>query len=149
MMADNQESMTDRNPKTKPVIDDPWEDLVVSLLSVNNCSLERTYQSIEGLRKERLSDPTNLEKWGHGDLVARLKAAGCDRGPFLTNLFAFRLANLGALIHSKGVDACTKVISGRDTGAIDELLLPVNGIGPKVIENFYLLRDIHVKRRIG
>jgi hypothetical protein len=53
-------------------------------------------------------------------------------------LFALRLANLGALIQSKGIDSCTKTISGRDTRVIEELLLPVNGIGPKVITNFYL-----------
>ena len=63
----------------------------------------------------------------------------------MTSLFALRLANLGALIQGKGLDSCTKAISGRDARTIEELLLPVNGIGPKVIANFYLLRDIHKK----
>jgi hypothetical protein len=134
--------MAGQEPKTKPVIDDPWEDLVVSLLSVNQYSLERTYRSIEGLREQGLSNPTNLKQWGRGDFVARMKAAGCDRGAFMTDLFALRLANLGALIQNRGLDSCTKVISGRDTHAIEELLLPVSGIGPKVIANFCLLRDI-------
>ncbi|MDZ4797978.1 MAG: hypothetical protein SGI92_07440 [Bryobacteraceae bacterium] len=134
--------MAEQNLKTKPDADDPWEDLVVSLLSVNQYSLERTYESIGGLREQGLFNPTNLEQWEHGELVARLKAAGCDRGAFMTGLFALRLANLGALIQSKGLDNCTKAISGRDAHAIEKLLLPVNGIGPKVIANFYLLREI-------
>ena len=60
----------------------------------------------------------------------------------MTNLFAHRLANLGALIQSKGLDSCTKTISGRDARKIEDLLLAVSGIGPKVIANFYLLREI-------
>ncbi len=60
----------------------------------------------------------------------------------MTSLFALRLAHLGALIQSKELDTCAKTISGRDKRAIEELLLPVNGIGPKVIANFYLLREI-------
>ena len=137
--------MADRERKTKSTIDDPWEDLVVSLLSVNQYSLERTYESIKGLREQGLFNPTKLMQLDHDEFVARLKAAGCDRGTFMTSLFGLRLANLGALIQSKGLDTCAKTISGRDTRAIEELLLPVNGIGPKVIANFYLLRDIPKK----
>ena len=109
---------------------------------MNQYSLERTYESINGLREQGLFNATNLAQWEHGSFVAHLKAAGCDRGNFMTNLFALRLANLGALIQRKGLDSCTRVISGRDTRAIEEMLLPVNGIGPKVIANFYFLRDI-------
>jgi hypothetical protein len=76
--------MAEQEPKTKAAVDDPWEDLVVSLLSVNQYSLERTYESIKGLREQGLFNPTKLKQWDHGEFVARLKAAGCDRGPFMT-----------------------------------------------------------------
>ena len=115
------------------------------MLSVNQYSLERTYESIARLREQGLFNPQNLTQWGQAEIVACLKYAGCDRGPFMTNLFALRLANLGALIESKGLDACNKIISERDTRMIEELLLPVNGIGPKVIANYCLLRDISKK----
>jgi len=84
-------------------------------------------------------------RWEQDEIVRRLKSAGCDRGQFMTNLFALRLAALGKMIKVKGIDACTKIISGRDTRAIEELLLPVNGIGPMVLENFYVLRGIPLK----
>ena len=125
--------------------DDPWEDLVISILSVNNWSLEQTYRSIGGLRKEGLVDPRSLVKWDQTEIVERLKSAGYDRGPFMTNLFALRLANVGALIRSRGLHECSEVISGRNPRAVEELLLPVNGIGPKTIANFCLLRDIPKK----
>jgi hypothetical protein len=134
--------MPEMQHSTRKRVDNPWEDLVVSILSVNQYSLERTYLSIEGLRREGLFDPQHLMSWSQSEILERLKAAGCDRGPFMTSLFALRLSNLGVLIESKGIDACGKVISGRDTRAIEELLLPVNGIGPKVIANFYILHEV-------
>src|ERR1035441_2872807 len=112
--------MQEREAEHKPAIDDVWEDLVVSILSVNQYSLERTYQSIQGLRKQGLLDPNKLMYWGQGEIVDRLKAAGCDRGPFMTNLFALRLCNLGALMEGRGVDACRKIMSSRDNRAIKE-----------------------------
>ena len=134
--------MHEREHIAKVLDDDPWEDLVISILSVNQYSLEHTYRSIDGLRKEGLVDPRCLMKWHQTEIVERLKSSGCDRGPFMTNLFALRLANVGALIRSRGLEDCKRLISGRDRHAFEELLLPVNGIGPKTIANFCFLRDI-------
>jgi hypothetical protein len=127
---------------TQVLADNPWEDLVISILSVNNWSLDHTYRLVDGLRKEGLFDPQHLMEWDHKDIAKHLKAAGCNRGLFMTNLFALRLANLGTLIDRRGVEHCAKIISSTDTTAIEELLLPVNGIGPRVIANFCTLRDI-------
>jgi hypothetical protein len=134
--------MSDRETLKESTIDnsDPWQDLVVSILSVNQYSLERTYRCVSGLREHGLFDPTKLGQWGPPDIVEKLKLAGCDRGPFMTSLFAQRLGNLGALIKSKGADRCAQVIAGTNVQAIEGLLLPVNGVGPKVLANFRLLR---------
>jgi hypothetical protein len=123
-------------------VDDPWADLVVSVLSVNNRSLENIYTHIDTLRKQGLFQPKNLSTWNLETLVARLKAGGYDRGAFMTNLFALRLANLGQHVQQVGLDACSKIIAGGDVKAIERLLLPVNGIGPAVIRNFCFLRNI-------
>jgi hypothetical protein len=125
--------------------DDLWGDLVVSILSVNRYSLERTYSSFECLREQGLVDPNQLVWLGPAEIVARLKSAGYDRGPFMTNLFALRVCNLGMLIELRGVETCTKILSSADKTAIKELLLAVNEIGPKVIENFVFLRNIGKK----
>lgn len=137
--------MPEIEPKTNLTADDAWGDLVVSILSVNQYSLERTYRSIDGLREQGLFRPENLMRLELSEIVWRLKSAGCDRGKFMTNLFALRLAALGMLIETKGLEACAKILSSRDARAIEELLLPVNGIGPKVFANFYLLRGIPQK----
>jgi len=134
------------NPKRGATNDDPWEDLVVSLLSVNQYSLEKTYEHIDGLRKQGLFSPKNLASWDQEEILRRLKAGGCDRGEFMTNLFALRLANLGRFVNENDPDACFAVLSGGNVKAIEALLLPVNGIGPKVIHNFCCLRDIPTKK---
>jgi|ERR1039458_7073655 endonuclease III-like uncharacterized protein len=134
--------MPQKEPSNKPAIDDPWEDLVISLLSVNQYSLEHTYRSLDGLREQGLFDPKNLVRWDQDQVADRLKSAGCNRGQFMTNLFALRLCNLGVLLETKGIDASTRIIASCDRKAIEDFLLPVNGIGPKVIANFCLLREI-------
>jgi endonuclease III-like uncharacterized protein len=125
-------------------MDDPWEDLVVSMLSVNQYSLERTYAAIEGLRREHIAVPSNLARWQTQEMEGRLRAAGYDRGPFMTDLFAKRLCALGALIRDKGADVCEKVIGGFDMEAIQGLLLPVHGIGPVVLRKFFVLRNLDI-----
>ena len=125
-------------------IDDPWEDLVVAILSVNQYSLERTYGAIGGLRRERVADPANLARWQPQEIEERLRAAGYDRGAFMTGLFAKRLYALGALIRDKGVNACRNVIGSADMAAIHGLLLPVHGIGPVVLRKFFVLRNIDI-----
>jgi hypothetical protein len=122
--------------------DDVWEDLVVAILSVNQYSLERTYTAIAGIRREGISTPDDLASWELEEIVARLKAAGCDRGLFMTQLFAVRLAALGMAIRSRGIEVFGRILLSNDPAAINNLLLPINGIGPKVLRNFFLLRGI-------
>ncbi len=120
----------------------PWEDLVVSILSVNQYSLERTYGSVEGLRKQKITEVSTLMRSDSDEIEQKLKAAGCDRGPFMTKLFAVRLSALGAFIQAQGADECERVLESQNAKAIESLLLPIKGIGPVVLKNFYLLRGI-------
>jgi hypothetical protein len=120
--------------------DDIWEDLIVSILSVNQYSLERTYGALESLRCAGLFDPANLVKWEADEFVRRLKAAGCDRGEFMTSLFAVRLASLGHFLSQTGIEKVAKILRSKNRVLIEETLLPVNGIGPKVIRNYCFLQ---------
>jgi hypothetical protein len=60
----------------------------------------------------------------------------------MTNLFAVRLAWLGMAVESRGIAVCTRILLSKDPAAISDLLLPINGIGPKALRNFFLLRGI-------
>jgi hypothetical protein len=52
-----------------------------------------------------------LNKWELEEIVARLKSAGCDRGPFMTKLFAVRLACLGMAVESRGIGLCRGILN--------------------------------------
>jgi endonuclease III-like uncharacterized protein len=117
-----------------------WEDLILAILSTNNYSLEKTYSAIDTLRREKLFDPQNLVRWTSEEIRVRLRRGGYDRGDFMTRLFADRLASLGQFVKSVGVEECERVLQKGKTSEVSKLLLTVKGIGPKVLESFYLLR---------
>lgn len=123
-------------------IDHPWDGLVVSILAVNQYSLERTFAVVGGLRAAKLTDPENLMHWTLGDMAEKLKSAGCKRGAFMTTLFARRLCALGEFIRKNGAAQCEAILSSGDRESIARLLLPVHGIGPKVLKNFFLLHGL-------
>ena len=60
----------------------------------------------------------------------------------MTYLFAERLASLGTFAKRNGIANCETVMKGHDARALENLLLPINGIGKTVLENFFVLRKI-------
>jgi hypothetical protein len=118
-----------------------WEDLVLAILSVNQYSLEKTYLAAETLRREGLFHPQNLARWTSKEIGTRLRNGGYDRGGFMTWLFADRLESLGKFVESVGVEECEKVLLRAETNEVKGFLQPVNGIGPKVLANFFVLQN--------
>jgi hypothetical protein len=129
-------------PEMSITSDNLREDLVLSLLAVNQYSLEKTYSSLNGLRNEGLFEPENLMTWTAAEIATRLKRAGVDRGIFMTTLFSERLSSLGQFLKARGIREWESLLLSNDTAAIRDLLLPVNGVGPKVLRNFFILRGI-------
>ena len=119
-----------------------WEDLVVSILSVNQYSIEKSYSLIEQLREQGLVAPHNLISWEQSEIARRLYRAGYNRGEFMTNAFANRLASLGDYIKDKGIDHCQQILLSSNRALIERTLRPVKGVGNVVLNNFYILRGI-------
>jgi hypothetical protein len=134
--------MNAKSPQGTSQHDSPWDDLVISILAVNQYSLERTYACKEGLQAQGLTLPATLLELAPAEIEHRLKAGGCDRGAFMTNLFAKRLAALGAHVRAVGVEQSTSILAGQSRQKIEQFLEPVNGIGPVVLRNFFLLCGI-------
>jgi hypothetical protein len=122
--------------------DSPWEDLVISILAVNQYSLEKTYACKAGLQAQELTSPDTLLEMAQAEIELRLRAGGCDRGDFMTALFAKRLAALGAHVWSVGIEQSNRILAGKSRQKIEQFLEPVNGIGPVVLRNFFLLRGL-------
>ena len=117
------------------------EDLVVAVLAVNNYSLEKAFSLVSAIRAEGLADLTKLSKWEVPEIAPRLSRAGYDRGVFLNTLIAQRLSSLGAYASELGFAVFEKKIRSSETDEVQTCLLPVKGVGPKVVENFLLLRE--------
>lgn len=117
------------------------EDLVISILSVNNVSIDKTYSSIEAMRKEGLFTPSNLSKWSIEDIGNNLKKAGYDRGG-VNYILAERLSTLGKQISLQGQNEFEKALANTDKRALKEFLLTIKGVGNKVVDNFFILIEL-------
>lgn len=116
----------------------PWPDLVMAILSVNNYPLTKVFTLFDALKANGLFDPHNFTCWNREEITRRLGAAGYDRGTVMTAIFTDRLSSLGRLAEDLAANERT-LTKGTKT-EIAELLRRVKGVGPKVLKNFFLLR---------
>jgi 3-methyladenine DNA glycosylase/8-oxoguanine DNA glycosylase len=121
----------------------PWPELVLAMLSVNNFPLSKTLTLWEGLRKNGLFNPHNYLSWSEDEIARGLVAAGYDRGEVLTHMFVMRLASLKRLCAD--IDSTENILTQGNQPEIASLLAQVKGVGPRVLENFLLLRGRRVK----
>jgi hypothetical protein len=120
---------------------DPWADLVIAILSVNNYPLDKTFALFESLKENGLLDPTALAAVGPADVAQRLGSAGYNRGDTMTAIFTDRLVSLGRLTSDVPIDVCNSILSSGTRDEVSSLLSSVKGVGPKVLNNFFVLRD--------
>lgn len=116
----------------------PWPDLVMAMLSVNNYPLTKVFSLFDALEANGLFDPRNLACWNHEKIARSLTAAGYNRGAVLTAMFTERLSSLGRL--AEPLAANEQILTKGTKTEIAELLGRVKGVGPKVLKDFFLLR---------
>lgn len=121
--------------KNKPI--NPWANLVVAMLAVNQYPLEKTFKIFDQLEENGLFDPHNFASWSIEELFKRLIASNYDRGR-MNRIFADRLQTIGCLVDDLNKNEQI-LLSGTEQDIIS-LLKRVKGIGPVVIKNFMLLR---------
>ena len=119
---------------------DPWADLVLAILSVNNYPLDKTFALFEALSENGLFDPAMLAAIGQTEVAQRLGAAGYNRGGTMTAIFTDRLVSLGRLTSRVPIDECNAVLASGTRDEVSSLLSSVKGVGPKVLDNFFVLR---------
>lgn len=127
MSGDNQET-------------NPWADLVIAMLSVNNYPLEKTFALFQPLEENGLFDPVALADLSSAEVARKLGVAGYDRGNTMTAIFTERLVSLGRLASSASIESSTRTLASGTAEEVSSLLSNVKGVGPKVLANFFLLR---------
>ena len=60
----------------------------------------------------------------------------------MVNLFTNRLKSLGSFVNEKSIAACEHILQSRNKDEISRYFLQVNGIGPVVLQNYFLLSQL-------
>lgn len=110
----------------------------MAMLSVNNYPLTKVIALFDALQANGLFDPRNLACWNHEKIARSLAETGYDRGAVMTSIFTDRLSSLGKL--AQDLAANERILTKGTKLEVCELLRRVKGIGPKVLETFFLLR---------
>lgn len=118
----------------------PWADLVIAMLSVNNYPLDRTFALFDKLEDEGLFDPNVLASSSASEIARKLDGAGYSRGVAMTAIFTERLLSLGELVKHEVLADCQRTLQRGSRSDVMDLLARVKGVGPKVLESFFLLR---------
>ena len=116
-------------------------DLVVAMLAVNRWTLERSASIAEGLSDAGLSDPVAIRSMSVDEVATRLATAGYKRGRYMEQLLAVRIVSAAEILDEQGVRRLTELDRRGDKNAIRDLLLTVKGVGPEVLNNFFILRS--------
>lgn len=117
-------------------------DLVCALLAVNSWTIEESFSVYEGLKAEGLTDFQAVSQLPHSEIFDRLMRAGYQRADFMVGMVADRLRSLADTMGADGPVRLRQLISENRVKEMDEWLLSVKGIGPRVLSNFKALRQI-------
>lgn len=117
----------------------PFSDLIIAMLAVNNFTLERAYSLRDSLDEQGLLNVQTIAELSIEELSSALARAGYRRGSFMNPLFAERIRKVAVEAVRQGKGLKDVLISG-DRANVEAALLPLPGIGPTVIRNYLLLR---------
>jgi hypothetical protein len=129
-------------PSKSSQVDEILQDLVVSVLAVNNYSLEKAYRLCGRLQELGLLDVSALagSPLGAGEIRSKLIEAGYARGEYIETLISQRIERIFGAIKQRG---STEYLLSLDCGSdlVAQRLSGLYGIGPRVISNFIYLRE--------
>jgi len=118
--------------------DEHLEAIIVSMLAVNNFSLERAYGLLPTLRESGLTSPKRVIDTPTDTIRAGLATAGYQRG-HLTEMFADRLIALMREVDAGRLDRIDSLVLSGKREEAQELLCSIRGIGPRVALHAWLL----------
>lgn len=126
--------------KEKQEVYNPFRDVVIAMLSTGGYFVEKTFNHIELLGKNGLTDPLRISSMDQKELAIKLVSSGYDRGPILTAMYSERLSSFGEIMSNKYQENKQILLDGTQD-EVAMLLKKVKGIGPMVIKLFLTLRD--------
>jgi hypothetical protein len=123
-------------------MDDIVEHLLVALLAVNNWTVERVWNMRDSLRETGLTDLRVLSALSTEDVVARLVRAGHNRGDYMNSLMAERVQSMAEAFNPEALAELERHLHEDNRVAVDAILTRIRGVGPTVLRNFWVLREL-------
>lgn len=121
--------------------DDLASDLLMALLAVNSWTLEQVGRLYPSLQQHRLFDVAAVSRLDVDEVRDRLTAAGYKRGPVLGGMMALRMHEVALALVEGGAQLLADFEASGNTTDAREFLLTLSGVGPVVVENYFLLRS--------
>ncbi|MGE3725128.1 MAG: hypothetical protein AB7I41_06230 [Candidatus Sericytochromatia bacterium] len=126
---------------SKTIQADVWTDVLISLLAIYGPSLEKVDSLVPAFKQAGLTSPSKVAQMSHEEVYNALVKSGYDRGNLL-GIFIPRIQAVAQTFEQVGMAQVETVLQGKNIQAIEKILLPIKGIGPKVVNNFLLLRGL-------
>lgn len=120
---------------------DVFTDVLISMLAIYGPDLEKVDCLTPALKNSGLTKPEKVAKMSHEDIYSALVQSGYDRGNLL-GIFIPRLQAMAQAFLQIGLSKAEEILKSKDIQAIEKILLPIKGIGPKVVKNYLLLRGL-------
>lgn len=126
---------------SKTIQADVWTDTLISLLAIYGPSLEKVDGLVPAFKQVGLTSFSKVAQMSHEEVYNALVKSGYDRGNLL-GIFIPRIQAVAQAFEQVGMAQVETVLQGKNIQAIEKFLLPIKGIGPKVVNNFLLLRGL-------
>jgi 3-methyladenine DNA glycosylase/8-oxoguanine DNA glycosylase len=121
-------------------------DVIVSVLAVQNFSIERAFGLLDGLEAQGFFDFPTVANWSEAEALQRLEAAGLSRGPHFNQIFAKRIRSIAGALGTAGLADLLRLEREQNVKAIEDKLMDLWGVGPAVVWNYKVLRSLGPKQ---
>lgn len=109
---------------------------------MNNFSIDRSHALREGYEQAGLFDAESVASMHLAEIFNCLRKAGYSRSDFVTGLVAERVLDAALRLQGEGLTALTLAVHSKNRDQISELLTPIRGVGPTVLQNFEDLNGV-------
>ena len=120
-------------------------DLVVSMLTVNNFSLEKACEMRPVLEEAGFFDVEVLSKMSHEQVFSALKNAGYTKADYVVGLLADRLQAMASTMRGTPNGEIRALLKPGRERDLDRFLLAIKGVGPAVLETFRAFKSIRAE----
>jgi hypothetical protein len=117
------------------------ENALIALLAVNRWTLDKAFSIRAGLLAAGLTDFDALLSMTVEEIAGRLATAGYARGEFMNRQMAQRILSMATVLTSSEMQRLRPLVQAGQRHDVNVTLQKIEGVGPTVLDNFWILQD--------